>query len=131
MNQENNDDFDFNDWFGDMDMGTSRPLTEDEWNDYAYFPKEDRYTEKDYLIGYYDMGVFNEQIVRACNEELAADGFLCDYQSKRGLPPYIARCETVERAKIRMEVGYTDLPEDGQMWRYADFGNAYYEALNN
>ncbi|MFZ6773240.1 hypothetical protein ACO0LB_11050 [Undibacterium sp. SXout7W] len=131
MKPETNDEFDFSEWFGDLDMSTSVPLTEDEWNDYAYFPREDRVTEKDYLIGYYDMGVFDEKIVRACNEEFAIDSFLCDYQPKRGLPPYIARCETVTRAEIRREVGYTDPPEDRQFERYGNFSNKYYEALHN
>ena len=131
MKPENNNEWDFFDLVGDLDMSTSRELTEDEWNDYIYFPREDRYTEKDYLIGYYDMGIFEEKIVRACNEELAVDSFLHDYQPKRELQPYIARCETLLRAEARIAAGFTDLPEDGQFWRYENFGNAYYEALNN
>ena len=106
MKPENNNEWDFFDLVGGLDMSTSRELTEDEWNDYIYFPREDRYTEKDYLIGYYDMGIFEEKIVRACNQELAVDSFLHDYQPKRELQPYIARCETMLRAKARIAAGF-------------------------
>ncbi|MEB0233265.1 hypothetical protein, partial [Undibacterium sp. 10I3] len=126
MNTEINNEFDFDDWFGDLDMSTSSELTEEEWSDYIHIVTDEEFTEKDYLIGYWDMGMFEEKIVRASNEELAIDGFLQDYQPKRGLPPYIARCETIRWAEARVAAGYTDLPEDGQFERYQDFGSAYY-----
>ncbi|MBC3937082.1 hypothetical protein H8K47_17130 [Undibacterium sp. CY7W] len=131
MKPENTDAFDFDELFGNLDMSSARELTEDEWRDFAYFPREDSVTEEDYLIGYYDMGMFNEITVRARNEELAIDGFLCDYQPKGRYAPYIARCETMIRAKGRIAAGYTDLPYDGQTERFENFGNKYYEALNN
>jgi hypothetical protein len=110
---------------------TGQEMSEEDWNDYIHIVTDEEFTECDYLVGYYDMDVYGEQVVRASDEEFAIDGFLTNYQSKKGYAPYIARCETVYEAKERIAAGDTGLPEDGQFERYADFGNAYYEALNN
>jgi hypothetical protein len=44
-----------------------------------------------YVIGYWDMGEFNEVILSAFNEELAVEWFLENYQPKNRYAPYIAR----------------------------------------
>lgn len=131
MTATNNKDWDFDEWLNALDMSESRRLTEEEWAHYVHLPIAEAFIERDYLIGYFDMGIYEEITVRACSDILAMDGFLCSYQPKRELPPYIARCETKTDTKARLAAGYTGLPEDRQMERYADFGNAYYEALNN
>lgn len=87
--------------------------------------------EREYLIGYWDMGNFGEVIVKGYDEELAIDGFISSYQSPRGLQPYVARCETLAEADERIKSGNNRLPDDGQTWRYGDFRNCYYEALHN
>lgn len=126
-----NDDLYGDEWWSAVLASPSYPLTDEEWEEYAHFPIEDEYTERDYLVSYYDMGVYGEQIVRASDEEFAIDGFLTNYQSKTEYAPYVARCETLHEAKERIAEGDTALPEDGQFERYGDFRNAYYEALNN
>lgn len=110
---------------------TGQEMSEEDWDSFLSKTIEDEYTERDYLVSYYDMGVYGEQVVRACDEEFAIDGFLTTYQSKNSYQPYVARCETLYEAKERVATGDTELPEDGQFERYSDFGNAYYEALNH
>jgi hypothetical protein len=123
--------FDMDDWLNAFNAAEAQPLTERDWNDYLYVKVEDEYTERDYQISFYDMGVYGEQIVRACDEEFAIDAFLTCYQSKIGYPPFVARCETLYEVQERIAAGDTGFPEDGQVERYGNFGNAYYEALNN
>lgn len=118
MMNENEFEFNFEKWFMNLEMSISRELTKEEWNEYADFQIEDFYTEREFLIGYYDMGMFDEIIVRASSKELAIDSFLDDYKPKRGLSPYVVRCETIELAKERIELGGADSPDDGQFWRY-------------
>jgi hypothetical protein len=148
MNAENNDDFDFDLWLSACLFSRADKLTEDEWNDYFDTVSEDEFTKsgcpsckyeceedfwelRKYVIGYWDMGEFNEVVSSGFNEELAIEWFLENYQPKNRYAPYIARCETIYELEQRIKSGDTDLPYDGQTDRFENFGNAYYEALYN
>jgi hypothetical protein len=98
---------------------------DDEYN------KQDYWVSKKFVIGYWDMGMFNEVVVKAYTEELAKDSFLCDYKPLGSQPPYIARCESLDEVELRIASGDTALPEDGQFWRFDNFANKYAEALRN
>lgn len=84
-----------------------------------------------YVIGFYDMGMFDECEVVAHDEDEAVELFLFSYAKKRGIEPYIARCETLEEAGERIKSGNTALPRDWQLSRFDDISNMYHEALNN
>lgn len=83
-----------------------------------------------YLIGFYDLGMFDEVIIEADDEETACEIFRDEYVPKKnGVRPCIARCETVQEAQSRIHRGDTSLPANDADW--SDFGNAYFEALNH
>ncbi|MDO8653295.1 MAG: hypothetical protein Q7R66_14010 [Undibacterium sp.] len=148
MNTENNDDFDFDLWLSAFELIKTCKLSEDEWTDYIdtvteyeftkngcpsckYECEEDFWELRKYMIGYWDMGEFNETISSGFTEELAIEWFLENYQPKSCYAPYIARCETFYELEQRIKSGDTDFPHDGQTDRFENFGNKYYEALNN
>lgn len=147
MNTENNDKFDLELWLSAFKLVQSVRLTEDEWSDYfetvseadfeqqGYFSDNEKeeypWAERKFVIGYWDMGMFNERLVKAFTEELAMDSFLYSYQPLSSLPPYIARLESLDEVELRIRSGDTSLPEDGQTDRFENFSNKYYEALNN
>jgi hypothetical protein len=149
MNEENKDEFDLNTWLSTFDGCTYEEMSDDDWNDFLNIvideeipepdclahrddmEEEDYWEEKKYLIGYWDMGNFNEVTARGFTEELAIDSFIANYRSPHGLQPYVARCETYFECENRIQSGDNSLPEDGQVWRHKNFCNAYYEELNN
>jgi len=83
-----------------------------------------------YLIGFYDLGMFDEVMIEATDEETAREIFREEYVPKKnGVCPRIARCETVQEAQNRLHRGETSLPANDADW--SNFGNAYFEALNH
>ena len=116
-------------YFQELDSLSDNEMMEEDWDEYLNADTYEKYTVRDYQIGYWDMGQYGEQIVRATCEELAEDGFLCEYQPKRKCQPYIARCETLAEVAERIASGDKSLPSDGQTWRFEDAGNMYYEAM--
>ena len=81
-----------------------------------------------YVIGFYDMGMFDEFQVMAHDEDEAREIFIFNYVVKKE-EPYIARCETLKEVEERIKSGNTALPKDWQLSRFEDFSNKYYEAL--
>ena len=108
---------------------SANEMMEEDWDEYLDADTHEDYTVRDYQIGYWDMGEYGEQIIRATCEGLAEDSFLCEYQPKRKCQPYIARCETLAEVAERIASGDKSLPSDGQTWRFDDAGNMYYEAM--
>src|SRR5450830_218424 len=129
MKQKKNSNNEQEGHFHDLDSHSANNMTEEDWDEYLDADTHEEYTVRDYQIGYWDMGEYGEQIIRATCEELAEDSFLCEYQPKRKCQPYIARCETLADVAERIASGDKSLPSDGQTWRFEDAGNMYYEAM--
>jgi hypothetical protein len=81
-----------------------------------------------YVIGFYDMGMFDELQIMAHDKDEAREIFLFNYTVKKE-EPYIARCETLKEVEERIKSGNAALPMDWQLPRFEDFSNKYYEAL--
>ncbi|MFZ6863066.1 hypothetical protein ACO0K7_10545 [Undibacterium sp. Ji67W] len=129
MKQKKNSNNEQGRYFQELDSLSANEMMEEDWDEYLDADTHEEYTVRDYQIGYWDMGEYGEQIVRATCEELAEDSFLCEYQPKRKCQPYIARCETLAEVADRIASGDNSLPTDGQIWRFDDAGNMYYEAM--
>ena len=118
-------------YFKSHEQFSVNEMMEEDWDEYLDADTNDENTERHYKIGFWNLGMYGEKIIRACSEEMAEENFLDGYKSKLGYQPYIARCETLAEVKERI-ASYGDLmPYNGQTWVEGDPRNMYHEALYN
>ena len=129
MKQKKNSNNEQEGYFHDLDSHSAQNMTEEDWENFLDADTNEEYTERDYKIGYWDLGMYGERMIRACTEEMAKEEFLDGYKSKLGYQPYIARCETLAEVKERIASVGDLMPYNGQTWVEGNPRNMYYEAM--